>query len=94
VSSVRRHIVEVVTPKHGARKGTTVSEQTSSGETFDRGVPGAESAEELYGDGSVPQDADFTDPDDLDDPVGDSILNDLPEGGARDGELPEGTAGP
>lgn len=59
-----------------------------------RGVPGEEAAEQLYGDGAVPQDADFTDPEDLDDPVGDAILDDLPEGGGREGELPEGTAGP
>jgi len=71
-----------------------VSEQTADSTESDRDVPGDESAEQLYGDGVVPQDADFTDPDDLDDPVGDAILDELPEGGARDGELPEGTAGP
>ena len=57
----------------------------------DQKQPGDQSAEELYGDGAVPQDADFTDPDDADDPVGDSILDELPEGGGAEGEPPAGS---
>jgi hypothetical protein len=51
-------------------------------------------AHELYGDGSIPQDADFTDPDDADDPVGDSILDELPDGGGEEGAPPVGTGSP
>ena len=57
----------------------------------DQKQPGDQSAEELYGDGAVPEDADFTDPDDADDPVGDSILDELPEGGGAEAEPPAGS---
>ena len=79
----------------GVEKGSLVSEQTPSDPAASGSdVPGEESAEQLYGDGAIPQDADFTDPDDLDDPVGEAILDDLPDGGGREGELPEGVGGP
>ncbi|MBK4346940.1 hypothetical protein [Lacisediminihabitans changchengi] len=51
----------------------------------------AQSATELYGDGSIPQDADFTDPASADDPVEESILDELPDGGGAEGEPPAGS---